>query len=52
MEEVQEVCEICKLQDHITQNFTILLAFKEVLNKQANAINSVPQPVNNPYLSI
>lgn len=38
IDEIPEICDICKLQEYITRNCPTLPAFKDVLNEQANAL--------------
>ena len=45
---VQEIaCDICSSNDHLTQNCPTLLALKEYLHAQTNAINTFNK--SNPY---
>jgi hypothetical protein len=45
----EEVCSICEVSGHTTHECPTILAFKEVLHEQANAINTYKKPFNSPY---
>ena len=49
-ESVQDiVCQICKTNEHSTNNCPTLPSFKECLHEQAHALNSFQMPNHNPY---
>jgi len=45
----EEVCVICEIIGHTTHECPTILAFKEVLHDQANAMNTYKKPFDAPY---
>jgi hypothetical protein len=43
------VCQICKMNEHVTYDCPTFPSFKECLHEQANALNSFERPNQNPY---
>ena len=46
---IDEVCRICETMEHPTNECPTILAFKEVLHDQANAMNMVKKSYPSPY---
>lgn len=50
LKSIQEImCQICEINEYLTNDCPILSFFKEYLHEQANALNSFQMPLVNPY---
>ena len=46
---IDEVCRICEIMEHPTNECATIPTFKEVLHDQANAMNMVQKSYSSPY---
>ena len=45
----KELCGICSVNGHVTQECFTILAFQDVLQEQSNMINAYKRPFSSPF---